>query len=121
MKSIIWLVLAAVLLINTEKLWANDGYKDHKVRTAVQSAQKTPEASSAVEVGNKICPVSGEKIGTMGEAVHYEHEGKVYNFCCPMCVKDFKKDPQKYIKILEEKGELNTPSQEENADHQHKH
>ena len=56
----------------------------------------------AVEVGNKICPVSGEKIESMGEGVKYEYNGKIYNFCCPMCLKDFKKDPEKYSKIAEE-------------------
>ncbi|MBF0494670.1 MAG: YHS domain-containing protein [Candidatus Omnitrophica bacterium] len=30
--------------------------------------------------------------------VTYEYNGKIYNFCCPMCVEEFKKDPVKYIK-----------------------
>ncbi len=64
------------------------------------------QTSKPIEVGNKICPVSGEKVGGMGKVVQYEHEGKIYNFCCPMCLKDFKKDPRKYIKFLEKKGEL---------------
>ncbi len=57
--------------------------------------------TSAEEVGNRVCPVSGEKIKE-GEEVKLEHEGKIYNFCCKMCFKDFKKDPQKYIKLLQE-------------------
>ena len=49
-------------------------------------------------VMNKICPVSGDKIGgEMGEAVPIEYEGKTYYLCCTMCIKDFQKDPQKYI------------------------
>lgn len=56
----------------------------------------------AVEVGNKICPVSGENIEAMGEGFKYEHNGKIYNFCCSMCLKDFLKDPEKYSKIAEE-------------------
>ena len=55
-----------------------------------------------VEVGNKLCPVSGEKVGEMGKAVKYEFNGKIYNLCCGMCVKDFKKDPEKYSKIAED-------------------
>lgn len=61
-----------------------------------------------VEVGNTICPVSGEKVGEMGEVVKVEHNGKVYNLCCSFCAKDFKKDPEKFSKIAEEsagKGE----------------
>jgi YHS domain-containing protein len=60
------------------------------------------ENNKAVEVGNKICPVSGEKVGQMGEIVKYEYNGKIYNLCCEMCLKDFKKDPEKYSKIAEE-------------------
>ena len=56
----------------------------------------------ALEVGNKICPVTGEKVGEMGEVVKYEYNGKIYSLCCEMCVKDFKKNPEKYSKIANE-------------------
>ncbi len=70
-------------------------------------------SAKAVEVGNKICPVSrdaipvpGEK-GTMGDnPVKVEYKGKIYNLCCPMCVKDFKNDPAKYSKIAEEQAKV---------------
>ncbi len=55
-----------------------------------------------VEVGNKICPVSKEKVGQMGDVVKYEYNGKIYNLCCPACKKDFVKDPQKFSKIAED-------------------
>lgn len=58
--------------------------------------------SAAVEVGNKICPISGEKVGEHGPAVKIEHMGKIYNLCCGMCQKDFKSDPAKYISKVEE-------------------
>jgi YHS domain-containing protein len=59
----------------------------------------------AEEVGNTICPVSGEKIDEKMKAT-YEYEGKIYNFCCTSCVDEFKKDPQKYIKKMgQEKAE----------------
>lgn len=61
--------------------------------------------TGAVRVGNTICPLSKEKVGEMGEIVEYEYEGKIYNFCCKMCLKDFKKDPEKYIKIINESME----------------
>lgn len=67
----------------------------------MQSEGKEDE-SKAVEVGNKICPVSGEKVGEMGEIVKYEYNGKIYNLCCPMCQKDFSKNPEKYSKIAED-------------------
>jgi YHS domain-containing protein len=52
-------------------------------------------------VGNKICPVSGESVEGMGGAVSYEYKGKLYNMCCKMCSKDFEKDPEKFAKIAE--------------------
>ena len=35
----------------------------------------------------------------------YKHEGKpdrLVRFCCKDCVKDFNKDPEKYLKVLDE-------------------
>lgn len=67
-------------------------------------------AQNPVNVGNKICPVSGEKIptpgeeGAMGEPVQFVYNGKVYNLCCKACAKDFQKDPEKYSKIAEEEA-----------------
>ncbi len=64
--------------------------------------------TDTVEVGNKICPVSGNKIPAPGEKmemgdkpVKVEYKGKAYNLCCPMCIKDFKKNPEKYSAIAD--------------------
>ncbi len=59
-------------------------------------------AAELVEVGNKICPVSKENVFEMGEPFKYEYNGKIYNLCCKMCVKDFQADPEKYSKIAED-------------------
>ncbi len=52
---------------------------------------------------NKICPVSGETIGAMGEGAEVEHNGKKIKLCCAACVETFNKDPESYVKMLEEK------------------
>ena len=52
------------------------------------------------EVGNKFCLISGEKIKA-GKEHKVEYKGKVYNLCCSMCEKDFKKDPEAAIEKLE--------------------
>ena len=64
-------------------------------------AANTEVNKKAENAGNKICPVTGEKIDEMSKAT-YEYEGKAYNFCCPMCIETFKKDPEKYIKKINE-------------------
>jgi YHS domain-containing protein len=40
------------------------------------------------------CPVSGEKLGAMGEPVNYVVGVTLVRFCCADCVKAFEKDPQ---------------------------
>ena len=74
--------------------------------------------TGAVEVGNKICPVSGEKI-VMEKKDTVEYNGKIYNLCCSMCKKDFEKDPEKYIqklKDMEASGEV--AAEEAEPEHQ---
>ena len=83
----------------------------------------------AVNVGNKICPVSGDEIpapgqkSAMGEAVTYEYKGKIYNLCCTMCLKDFKNDPEKYSKIADEEVRksqgTDMPKSSDGHNHQH--
>lgn len=48
------------------------------------------------------CVVSDEKLGSMGDAVTYEHEGRTVKFCCSHCIGTFKEDPAKYLKKLDE-------------------
>ena len=50
----------------------------------------------------KTCIVSGEKLGEMGKPIIYKYEDRELKFCCKDCIKDFNKDPKKYIKKLEE-------------------
>ena len=48
------------------------------------------------------CIVSGDKLGTMGEAVVVVREGREIKFCCKGCIKDFDKDPAKFLKKIDE-------------------
>lgn len=60
--------------------------KSHK---AAVSASKT--------TWPQICPMTGEKIASVKDAVgHSTYKGKTYYFCCPMCKPQFDKDPAKY-------------------------
>lgn len=64
-----------------------------------QPAAPKPGEAGAVDVKNKFCPVSGDPVSA-GSYVIYE--GKRYNMCCDACKDAFLKDPQKYIKKMEE-------------------
>lgn len=77
---------------------------DYKNADAVTKATVlVKEDGKAINVGNRICPVSGETIGENSmEPATYEYEEKIYNFCCSSCIEEFKKDPKKYILKVEE-------------------
>ena len=47
------------------------------------------------------CPVMGN---TIDKSLYADHEGKRVYFCCGMCIGEFKKDPGKYIRKLEDEG-----------------
>lgn len=49
------------------------------------------------------CVVSGEKLGgDMGAPVVIQYQGREVRFCCQGCVAEFKKHPEKYLKLLDE-------------------
>lgn len=96
-----------VMLVLVLFVLAGSGVSFAAEHETAESSQK------AVDAGNKICPVSGEKINEKFKAT-YEYEGKIYNFCCAMCIDAFKSDPAKYIKKVED--ELKAQSKEETAE-----
>jgi len=83
---------------------------------AAEQANTTEQVKNAEDVGNKVCPVSGEKIDEKMKET-YEYKGKIYNFCCPVCVEEFKKDPEKYIEKMEKAEECK--GHEGNEKHHH--
>ncbi|MDD4182808.1 MAG: YHS domain-containing protein [Candidatus Omnitrophica bacterium] len=81
------------------------------------------ESATSVNVGNKICHVTGNKVD--GKTT-YEYQGKIYNFCCPARIDEFKKDPEKYIKKVEEElksqpKDVKNQIQKEDTKGNHKH
>lgn len=43
------------------------------------------------------CVVSDEELGSMGEPIVKEHNGKTVKFCCKSCLPKFDADPEKYM------------------------
>ena len=76
----------------------------------------TPEQiKAAVTVGNKECPVSGDKIGEMGPGKTVIYQGKAVTLCCGSCVKKFAKDPAKFVAAAEASAKPKTPAKMEMA------
>ena len=70
---------------------------------AVSLAADAPaKADKAKAYPLTTCVVSGEKLGEMGKPVIVKHEGREVQLCCKDCVKDFTKDPAKFLKKLDE-------------------
>lgn len=70
----------------------------------------------------KTCLVSDEALGGMGEAVGYIHRvagqpDRVVFFCCASCTDDFKADPAKYLKKVDDAAKGKTADAK--AAHQH--
>lgn len=66
-------------------------------------------AEATVKSGSSpmtTCVVSGDKLGEMGDPVKYTYKqpgkpDRVIEFCCKDCIKDFEKDPAKYLAQLD--------------------
>jgi YHS domain-containing protein len=82
-----------------------------KVKTAKKTgAKKTAKADAAIakaedykvpesEYGTKtVCPVTGDAVTVDSTTTAVKYKGKVYYFCCPACIEQFKANPQKYAK-----------------------
>ena len=66
----------------------------------VFAAEKKNDKAKAYPLDK--CVVSDEKLGEMGKPYVFTHEGREIQLCCKSCLKDFKKDPAKYVKKIEE-------------------
>ena len=69
-------------------------HSDMKIESSTETA--------TVQIWNKVCPVKGEEIDA--DAPTAEYNGKTIGFCCPGCDSKFQKDPEKYMKNLNEDG-----------------
>ncbi len=61
---------------------------------------ESKKAAKAKPYPLTTCLVSDEKLGEMGEPYVFEHEGQEVKMCCKACLKDFKKNPAKYLKKI---------------------
>ena len=65
-----------------------------KLDAAVVEAQK---ASYPLET----CPISGEKLGGMGEPIDFVHGTRLVRLCCKHCTKEVAKSPKKYLEKVD--------------------
>jgi YHS domain-containing protein len=72
--------------------------------TALTSTARADTSTNAPAKPDKLatCPVSGEKLDSMGKPYVFTYQGQEVKLCCSGCKKDFDKDPAKYIKKIRE-------------------
>ena len=112
-RTNLYLLLAVVALGVTAfatKLAATDGAMP-SCCGGMSLAPVADTKTNAVPDLLKTCPVSGEKLGgDMGKPFVFVYKGQEVKVCCPMCKKDFDKEPAKYIKLIRAADKKNTKS-----------
>lgn len=73
---------------------------DTKAATELANINPSKEQlSKAKPMHNTVCPISGEKLGSMGKPIPVIYKGQIINLCCMGCQADFEKNPEKYYQI----------------------
>ncbi|MFM2294923.1 MAG: hypothetical protein RLZZ350_1336 [Verrucomicrobiota bacterium] len=73
----------------------------HLKMSAAETAKPEAKPEAKPSYPLTTCVVSGEKLGEMGQPYVHTYEGREVKFCCKGCVKDFNKDPKKYVAKLD--------------------
>ena len=97
MKTALYLVMAGALALAAGLLAS--GCKEPSSQAPAAGAVKSENPSEAAAIAQKLCPVEGDPIDPK---VYVDYQGRRVYFCCEMCPGTFKKDPEKYLKKLDE-------------------
>lgn len=62
-----------------------------------RALQKLPPADRALAARQKVCPVTGEPLGSMGVPKRVVVQGKVVFLCCDGCEDELREHPEKYL------------------------
>jgi len=89
---------------------APTGSRESDKAHAADKADDTPGFAElsvedrALAEKQKVCPVSGERLGAMGKPVKITVKGQTVFLCCAGCEETIKKDPDKYLAKLKASG-----------------
>jgi hypothetical protein len=104
-------VLASVLLAAGLSLLAGcNGMATSSKSAATDSAKKDSataekklsEEDRKLAAKQKVCPISGQPLGSMGDPYKMIVKGRAIFLCCPSCVADVDKDPDSTLKKVDE-------------------
>lgn len=83
-----------VLLVSLPEQLTPQGMLKYRDVITVAPSESQLAASAVARQG--VCPVSGKRLGSMGNPVPVSVAGKTVYACCSSCVKAILSDPQKY-------------------------
>ncbi len=90
-------VCACCTLLSTTTLAGPDHNHDHGA-----SIGKATATTATVHYTLNTCAISGEALGSMGDAIVKVYDGREVKFCCSMCVPKFEKDLEASFANLDE-------------------
>lgn len=73
---------------------------DHKQEA--KQAQAAPETIESQPYTLPTCPVSGQALGSMGDPIIKQIDGREVRFCCAMCPPKFQKNKAEHFKKIDE-------------------
>jgi YHS domain-containing protein len=87
--------------------WAPQHSHHGELGVAEDCCEAKDEAGTVVAIPANLIDVKNTKCVVMPHdpvgKLWVQYEGKAYHICCPGCIEDFNKEPQKYVKALEAK------------------
>jgi hypothetical protein len=67
------------------------------------NAKPAPSPSSQAKVGGQtLCPVTGDKLGSMGTPISVSVKGRTIFVCCQGCIDEVKADPDKFLRKVDD-------------------
>ena len=95
-------LIGSIALASEEAAGGNEATKDvAETKAAGEEAAKSKETEEEDTYPLETCIVSGGKLGSMGDPVIYEYEGREIRFCCKGCIVQFEKDPKAYLEKMD--------------------
>ncbi len=75
---------------------------DDEAAEIAKAMAELPEAERPIAMAQKICPVGGGPLGSMGMPYKVTVKGRDVYLCCEGCKGSIEKDPEKYLAKLDE-------------------
>ncbi len=100
-RSFVTTPLLAALLCTGSAFAQHEGHEGHAGQDQAQAAKAQARVGDPYPFAT--CPISGKKLGTMGDPVVKVYDGREVRYCCNGCPKKFEKDLQQSLAKLDTK------------------